>query len=130
MAMDAERTTVTAESKLGDILARYPSVGPIIFQSGRAFIARPGDLYAQYPGITVADYAGNNGLDVEALVRRLKAEAEAATVQPKPRATDDEAPSRRRVAPLLGYTSAYRDREDSGGGGRSVVSVQSAHGPE
>ena len=129
--MDAAETPIAAESKLRDVLARYPSAGPIIFQTGRAFVARPGDLYAQYPGITVEDYARNNGLDVDALVRRLRAEAEAASAQPKPRAdVDDETPSRRRPVPLLGYTSAYRDREDGGTGGRSVVSVQSAHGPE
>jgi hypothetical protein len=129
VAVEPGDTPITAESKLGAILARYPSVGPIVFQSGRAFVARPGDLYAQYPGLTVADYARLNGLEAEALVRRLQAAAEAASAQPKA-AADDEAPSRRRAAPLLGYTSAYRDREDSGTGARSVVSVQSAHGPE
>ncbi len=129
--MDTEDAPITAESKLGAILARYPSVGPIIFQSGRAFVARPGDLYAQYPGLTVAEYARLNGLEVDGLTRRLQAEAEAAAVAHRAgRPADEEAASARRVSPLLGYTSAYRDREDSGGGARSVVSVQSAHGPE
>ena len=123
-------TPIGAESKLNDVLARYPSAGPIFFQAGRAFVTRPRDLYAQYPGLTVAQYATLNGLDTEALVRRLQAEAEAAEQARGRAAPDDDAPSRRRFAPTLGYTASHRDREDSGAGSRSVVSVQSAHGPE
>jgi hypothetical protein len=123
-------TPIAADSKLGDVLARYPSAAPIFFQGGRAFVAKPRDLYAQYPGLTIAEYAALNGLDAAALLRRVRAEAEAAEAQRRLAPAGDDAPSRRRTPLTLGYTSSYRDREDSGEGVRSVVSVQSAHGPE
>lgn len=121
-------TPITADSKLNDVLARYPSAGPILFQAGRAFVTHPRDLYAQYPGLSVAEYAKLNGLDAEGLVSLLRAEAEAAG-QPQ-RAPDDDALAGRRTALTLGYTASHREREDRGAGSRSVVSVQSAHGPE
>lgn len=123
-------TPITAESKLNDVLARYPTAGPIFFQAGRTFTAKPRDLYAQYPGLTLAEYARLNGLDEAALVGRVRAEAESAEVTRRLGPPDDDAASLRRLAPTLGYTSSYRDREDRGDGGRSVVSVQAAHGPE
>jgi hypothetical protein len=123
-------TPIAADSKLNDVLARYPSAGPIFFQAGRAFVAKPRDLYAQYPGLTIGEYARLNGLDTATLVSRVRAEAESAEAQRRLPAPDDDAPSRRRTALTLGYTSSYRAGEDSGQGARSVVSVQSAHGPE
>ncbi len=122
-------TPITAESKLNEILARYPSAGPIFFQAGRTFVAKPRDLYPQYPGLTIAEYARHNGLDPAALVARVRAEAESAEAARR-LAPRDDAPSGRRTPLTLGYTSSYREREDGGVGSRSVVSVQSAHGPE
>ena len=121
---------VTADTKLNDVLMRYPSAGPILFQAGRAFVTKPRDLYAQFPGLTVEEYARLNGLDADALVRRLRAEAEAAEGERRLGVPDGDEVTGRRVALTLGYTSSYRDREDKGLGARSVVSVQSAHGPE
>jgi hypothetical protein len=123
-------TPITADSKLNDVLARYPGAGPIFFQAGRVFIAKASDLAAQYPGLTIGEYARLNGLDAAALVRRVQAEAESAEAQRPGAAPDEDAPSRRRTVPTLGYTGSHRAGEDSGEGTRSVVSVQSAHGPE
>ena len=130
-AMDSSDPPITAESTLNGILARYPSAGPIIFQSGRGFVARPGDLYAQFPDMSVQDFARLNGLDVDTLIRRLRAEVEAVdAARRRPAGQDDDTPSRRRYSHTLGYTSSHRAGEDGGGGSRRVVFVQSAHGPE
>ena len=43
----------------------------------RAVQAGPGQVYPTYPPMTVADYAARNGVEVEALLMALNAEAEA-----------------------------------------------------
>ena len=68
---------VAADTKLNEILERYSSVGPILVQAGRGWVNKPGDLYAQFPDLTVAQYAELNGLEVGRVLRLLQAAAEA-----------------------------------------------------
>jgi hypothetical protein len=121
---------IVADSKLNDVLAQYPSVGQILVQAGRGWVNRPGDLYAQFPDLTVAQYAEMNGIEVGGLLRRLQAAAEsdAMTKKTSRSARDDEAAWRR--PPLtIGYTSSYDEREGTSPGTVPVTHVQSERGP-
>jgi hypothetical protein len=119
---------ITSESIINDLIERLPEAGPILLQHGRMFRAPKGNLYAQFSRMTVADYAAENGLDVEPLVRTLRAAAESAEMS-RESAHGQRAPSdplRRGAA--IGYTGAYReptplDVED-------VVTSQSTRGPD
>ena len=130
MSADAQWLEIGPDSKLNATLARYPSLGPILVQAGRGYVNRQGDLYAQFPDLTVAQYAEMNGIELRGLVKRLQAAAEAdemaRKVAPDPKG-DDSVWSR---PPLtIGYTSSYDEREGTGPGNVSVVHVQSERGP-
>lgn|SRR5262245_33875571 len=130
MSAGNDWSQIAAESKLNEVLARYPSIGPILVQAGRGWVNRPGDLYAQFPDLTVAQYAEMNGLAIAGLLKRLQAAAEADQMasKQKPSSADQDATWRR--PPLtIGYTSSYDEREAKGGGNVSVVHVQSERGP-
>lgn len=120
---------IAAESKLNEVLARYPSIGPVLVQAGRGWVNRRGDLYAQFPDLTVAQYAEMNGIAVAGLVKRLQAAAEADEMasKSKPAAGDDAA--WRRPPLTIGYTSSYDERGATGTGHVPVVHVQSERGP-
>lgn len=121
---------IDADSKLNDVLAQYSSVGQILVQAGRGWVNCRGDLYAQFPDLTVAQYAEMNGIDVGGLLRRLQAAAESEAMAKKtsPGAGDDEAAWRR--PPLtIGYTSSYDEREGTSPGTVPVTHVQSERGP-
>jgi hypothetical protein len=133
MAEAPDPGPITAEWKLGEVLARYPSAGPILSQSGRLYVARPGELYAQYPALTIGEWARVNGVALDGLLGRLNAEAE--TVQAARRAAprrppDEESPSLRRPSLTVGYTGSFRPREDEREGWVPVVAVQEARGPD
>ena len=125
-----EWSQIVADSKLNEVLAQYPSVGQILVQAGRGWVNRPGDLYAQFPDLTVAQYAEMNGIEIRGLLRRLQAAAEsdAMTKKTSPGARDDDAAWRR--PPLtIGYTSSYDEREGTSPGTVPVTHVQSERGP-
>jgi hypothetical protein len=128
--MGNEGMQITAESKLNEVLARYPSVGPILVQAGRGWVNKRGDLYAQYPDLTVAQYAEMNHLELPAILKRIQAAAEAEEMARRAakRPDDDEA-AWRRPPVTIGYTSSYDEREGTGPGHVSVVHMQSARGP-
>jgi hypothetical protein len=134
MQTPSDWTGIAADSKLNELLARYPTLGPILVQAGRGYVNRRGDLYAQYPDLSVAQYAELNGLEVGRLVRRLQAAAEAEDLARKitraSPAGDDDAPSLRRVPLTIGYTGSYDEREALGSGSIPVTVVQSERGPE
>ena len=128
--MGSEWTQIVAESKLNEVLARYPSVGPILVQAGRGWVNRPGDLYAQYPDLTVAQYAEMNHLEVPAILKRIQAAAEAEEMaKGAAKGKDDDEAVWRRPPVTIGYTSSYDEREGTGPGHVSVVHVQSGRGP-
>lgn len=125
----AETTSqITSESVVNDLIERFPEAGPILLQRGRMFRAPRGNLYAQFPRMTVAEYAAENGLDVEPLVRALRAAAESAEMAGDS-AHGERAPSdplRRGAA--IGYTGAYR--EPAAVDVEDVVTSQSTRGPD
>src|SRR4026208_2283249 len=61
---------IAADTKLNEILERYSSVGPILVQAGRGWVNKPGDLYAQFPDLTVAQDDEPNSLEVGRRLRR------------------------------------------------------------
>ena len=50
--MDAvDSTPITAESKINDVLARYPATAPVFTQGRRLYVDQLNDLYARFPGL-------------------------------------------------------------------------------
>jgi hypothetical protein len=129
---------ITLESRLNDVLARCPSAGQILVQAGKGYVNRRGDLYAQFPDLTVAQYAELNGLDANAVVARLSAAVEAEEMARKARpparaAREDvreDAASVRRTPLAIGYTSSYHERQGEGPGSVPFTVVYSERGPE
>jgi len=133
METRSDSTDVAGDSKLNEILARYPALGPVLVQAGRGYVNRRGDLYAQYPDLTVAQYAELNGIEIGGLIKRLHAVAESedlARRTTRARPPGDDAPSRRRLPMTIGYTGSYDEREALGPGSVPVTVVQSERGPE
>jgi len=79
LGLEVKRMTarITADWQVDEVLRRYPATGPIFLQRGRMLQAGPGQVYPTYPPMTVAEYAARNGVEVEALLMALNAEAEA-----------------------------------------------------
>ena len=121
---------ITAETKINDVLARYPATAPVFTQGRRLYVDQPHDLYARFPGLTVGDFARRNDLDPGAVLLQLNAlaESQAEAQRPDSRATEDGRVGQ--FSLTLGYTASYRPREDAVPDQVSVVSVQSARGPE
>ncbi len=123
-------SNIGPDSKLNDILAGHRSAGPILVQAGPGWVNKRGDLYAQFPDLTVAQYAEMNGLEVGSLVKRLRAAAESDEMAQKGKPSPEGDDTAWRRPPLtIGYTSSYDEREATGGGHVSVVHVQSGRGP-
>jgi hypothetical protein len=126
----AEPARITAESKINDVLARHPDTAPVFTQGRRLYVDQKHDLYARFPGLTVGDFARQNGLEIGPILTQLNALAESADAARRPatRAADDQRPGQ--FSLTLGYTASYRPREDARPDNVSVVAVQSARGPE
>jgi len=126
----ADWVQIAADTKLNEILERYSSVGPILVQAGRSWVNKLGDLYAQFPDLTVAQYAELNGLDVGRVLRLLQAAAEAEERTKKAGAGQGDHDAVWRRPPVtIGYTSSYDEREGMSAGTIPVVHVQSERGP-
>jgi hypothetical protein len=125
-----EPSRITAESKINDVLARHPDTAPVFTQGRRLYVDQKHDLYARFPGLTVGDFARQNGLEIGPILSQLNAlaESEDAARRPATRATDDQRSGQ--FSLTLGYTASYRPREDAEPDNVSVVAVQSARGPE
>ena len=123
---------ITAESKINDVLARHPGSAPVFTQGRRFYVDQPRELYARFPGLSVGEFARQNGMDLGPLLAQLNALAESERAAP-PRATGapgaDAAPTGQ-FSLTLGYTASHRPREDAAPDCISVVAVQSARGPE
>ena len=107
-----EQRRIDAATKVNDVLRRHPRTGEVFIQHGPLSVAERGNFYLTYPDQTVGEFAQRNGVDVEALLDQLNAEAEATDMErpgAKPR------PSGRGRPPdgPIGYTSAYRELNDS-----------------
>ena len=121
---------ITADSKLNDVLARSPSAGEILVQAGRGWVNKKGDLYAQFPELTVAQYVEMNGLELGGIIARLRAAAESDAMAKKAGSGAREDDDVWRRPPLtIGYTSSYDEREGTSRGTVPVTHVQSERGP-
>jgi hypothetical protein len=123
---------ITAETKVNDVLARYPATAPVFTQGRRLYVDQLHDLYARFPGLAVADFASQNGLDLAAVLLQVNAvaESEDAARQPATRAHASDEVRPGQFSLTLGYTASHRPREDSAPDSVSVVAVQSSRGPE
>jgi hypothetical protein len=130
--VDATPGPITAEFKVNDVLARYPTTAPVFTQGRRLYVDQLHDLYARFPGLTVGDFARQNDLDVGAVLRQVNALAESEDAARRPatraHASDEARPGQ--FSLTLGYTASHRSREDSAPDRVSVVTVQSSRGPE
>ena len=131
--MDAsDSTPITAESKINDVLARYPATAPVFTQGRRLYVDQLHDLYARFPGLTVGDFARQNDLNLAAVLKQVSALAEsedaARRLATRAQHPDESRPGQ--FSLTLGYTASYRPREDSSPDSVSVVAVQSSRGPE
>lgn len=119
---------ITAASKINDVLARHPDTAPVFTQGRRLYVDQKHDLYARFPGLTVADFARQNELELGAVLTQLNALAESEDAAGRPATAAESHPGQ--FSLTLGYTASYRPREDSQPDSVSVVAVQSARGPE
>lgn len=131
--MDASAPArITSESKVNDVLARHPATAPVFTQGRRLYVDQPRELYARFPGLTVGDFARQNGLDLAAVLIQVNALAEsedaARPLATRAHAADETRPGQ--FSLTLGYTASHRSREDSAPDSVSVVAVQSSRGPE
>lgn len=123
---------ITADSKINEVLARYPGTAPVFTQGRRLYVDQPRELYARFPGLGVGDFARQNGIAPEPLLAQLNALAESgAAARPLAARAHEGAETRAGQFSLtLGYTGSHRPREDAVPDCVSVVAVQSCRGPE
>ena len=127
-AVDAP--SITAESKINDVLAKHPATAPVFAQGRRLYVDQRNDLYARFPGLSVGDFARQNGMDPAPLLAQLNALAES---EDAARASGSHGADESRAGQFsltLGYTCSHRPKDDAAPDSVSVVAVQSAHGPE
>ena len=122
--------SITADSKINDVLAKHPGTAPVFSQGRRLYVDQPRELYARFPGLSVGDFARQNGMDPGPLLAQLNALAES---EAGARASGAHRTGESRAGQFsltLGYTCSHRPRDDAAPDSVSVVAVQSAHGPE
>jgi hypothetical protein len=121
---------ITAESKINDVLAKHPDTAPVFTQGRRLYVDQPHELYARFPGLSVGDFARQNGMDPGPLLAQLNALAESETAARASGAHRADETRAGQFSLTLGYTCSHRPRDDAAPDSVSVVAVQSAHGPE
>ena len=133
--LNPESGPITSAWRVDETMARYPTTGSIFLQSGHLYVARPGQLYATYPGLTLGEYATRSALAVEPLLASLNAAADAEHFA-LGTASGSRSPGggsgwRERTPPVgsIGYTGTYRG-SSSDIVDVSVVSVLEARGPD
>jgi hypothetical protein len=106
-------TRITAGWPVNDVLSRFPATGSIFLQQGSMMRAVTGQIYPDYPPLTVAEYAALNGVEVGRLLMALNAEAEGQAVTQA--GSDNVRSGEERIDPIgrgsseAGYTGAYRE---------------------
>jgi len=122
--------SITVDSKINDVLAKHPGTAPVFTQGRRLYVDQRNDLYARFPGLSVGEFARQNGMDPDPLLAQLNAlaESEAAARASGSHGVDDSRAGQ--FSLTLGYTCSHRPRDDAAPESVSVVAVQSAHGPE
>lgn len=121
---------ITADSKINDVLAQHPGTAPVFTQGRRLYVDQPRELYARFPGLSVGEFARQNGMALEPLLTHLNAiaESQAAAVAAGVHGADETRAGQ--FSLTLGYTASHRPREDAAPDRVSVVAVQSSRGPE
>lgn len=122
MGLETLAGRITAEWRVSEVIRRYPGTGPIFLQHGRMFVPRPGDPSANYPGLTIEEYAVRNGIDVALLLGLVNAAAEV-------EGAGTTASGRAPVTGPIGYTGTYRE-SDPDIDDLSPVTALEARGPE
>jgi hypothetical protein len=125
--MEPVRSPITADSVIDEILERYPRLGPTLMQLGRMLEEPTGHLYAQFPRLTVRDYATLNGLDLQRILAALQ-DATERWPSDRPPASEHPPNDPIRRATGAGYTSAFHEPGDVEA--REVVAVQNRRGPD
>jgi hypothetical protein len=104
---------ITADWPVNDVLSRFPATGPIFLQQGSMMRAVTGQIYPDYPPLTVAEYAVLNGVEVGRLLKALNAEAEGQEVTEagsrSVRSGEERIDRIGRGSSEVGYTGAYRE---------------------
>lgn len=121
---------ITADSKINDVLAKHPGTAPVFTQGRRLYVDQRHDLYARFPGLSVGDFARQNGMDPAPLLAQLNALAESDASARASGAHGADESRAGQFSLTLGYTCSHRPRDDAAPENVSVVAVQSAHGPE
>jgi len=121
---------ITADSKINAVLAEHPGTAPVFTQGRRLYVDQPRELYARFPGLSVGDFARQNGMELGPLLGQLNALAESEAPARPSGAHAGDAARAGQFSLTLGYTCSHRPREDAAPDRVSVVAVQSARGPE
>jgi hypothetical protein len=121
---------VTADSKINDVLAKFPGTAPVFTQGRRLYVDQPRELYARFPGLSVGEFALQNGMPLAPLLAQLNALAESQAAAVAAGLQDADETRAGQFSLTLGYTASHRPREDAAPDSVSVVVVQSSRGPE
>jgi hypothetical protein len=125
--MEAGR--IDANTKMNDVLRRYPSTGEVFIQRGPLSVAESGKFYLQYPDQTVGEFAQRNGVDIKALLALLNTMAEATSLEARGVSQRPTARGRPPEGPI-GYTASYRELKDSDIESEPFVASLLARGPD
>jgi hypothetical protein len=112
------------------VLAKHADTAPVFTQGRRLYVDQPRELYARFPGLSVGDFARQNGMDPGPLLTQLNALAESEAAARASGAHGADETRAGQFSLTLGYTCSHRSRDDAAPDSVSVVAVQSAHGPE
>jgi hypothetical protein len=121
---------ITADSMINEVLAKHPDTGPVFTQGRRLYVDQRHELYARFPGLSVGDFARQNGMDPGPLLAQLNALAESEAAARASGAHGADEARTGQFSLTLGYTCSHRPRDDAAPDSVSVVAVQSARGPE
>ncbi len=121
---------IAAESRVKDVVERYPSTGAVFIQRGPLYVDQPRELYVRFPDLSVAEFAERNRINLAALLKEIEALAESEEAARISAGRAREVDGRGNFSLTIGYTGSYRPREDSTPEKISVVAVQSSRGPE
>ncbi len=57
---------IAAESRVKDVVERYPSTGAVFIQRGPLYVDQPRELYVRFPDLSVAEFAERNRINLAA----------------------------------------------------------------
>ena len=87
-----DRAPITADSKINDVLAKHPDTAPVFTQGRRLYVDQRHELYARFPGLSVGDFARQNGMDP---ARSSPSSTPSPNPRPRPGHPEPTGPTRR-----------------------------------